>query len=286
MGDDAAAEKYSKMVSGFDKVVRAADDYETTPILSAPLGLEPVYADDPDCGAYIVRAKFPMQPLPRFLILPITMAIYRAPVDGSVTLFNAFRVSEEIEDSILALGPIRSVVKLGQFHGDADAYYLRNPKFNSPKYWGAVGATISRGLEIDYILNKENVTLIDDEAELYTLPELPFIESVVTLPIPNHGRLLIACDALMHVHSTEGLGFIGQMMMSFVGFFGEKDVPRPAPIWCKKSVQLLGKDKVTEWFQHIDSMGWDSVVCGHGEPVVNCDRAKVLDAVAKKLAAL
>lgn len=106
------------------------------------------------------------------------MAIFRrSPADGSVTLFNVFRVSAKIEDSILALGPIRNVVKLGQVHGDADAYFVRHPKFIAPKYWRAVGATVSNVLEIDYELNQQNVTtIINEQAELYTLPGLPFIE--------------------------------------------------------------------------------------------------------------
>lgn len=36
------------MVNGFDKVLRATDDFETTTVLSAPHGLELVYPDDPD----------------------------------------------------------------------------------------------------------------------------------------------------------------------------------------------------------------------------------------------
>lgn len=89
---------------------------------------------------------------------------------------------------------------------------------------------------------------------------MPFIEKRLTLPIENHGRLLTACDALMHVHSMEGTVFIGRFLMNW-----------REPIWCKTSEKILGKDKVAAWFGHMDSMRWDSVVCGHGEPVIDCD---------------
>lgn len=273
--------KYSDQIGGFDIVRRAADDYESTPILHSPKGLEPVYPDDPDCGAYVVQSFLPMKPLFAF---PITMTVYRSPSDGSVTIFNSIRVQPEVEDAILALGPIRNVVKLGQFHGQFDAYYIRSEKFNSPKYWAAAGATVSKDLKIDTMLTEESICAINDTAELYIMPEMPFIECVVTLPVPNNGRLLVAVDSFMHIYSSWGTGLLGWFAMNWHGFICEQNVPHPGPMWTTCAIRICGKDTYESWFKHIYSMKWNSVVGGHGSPVVNRDKAKMIEARANKIA--
>lgn len=278
-----ATPEYSEMADGFDVVSRAAVDYESTPILPAPQGLEPIYPDDPDCGAYFVRSFLPMKPLVAF---PITMTVYRSPTDGSVTIFNSFRVPSQVEDAILALGPVRNVVKLGQFHGQFDPYYIRHSKFNSPKYWAAEGATVSKGLEINTLLTQENIGGVNEEAQLYTMPEMPFIESVVTLPVPNHGRLLVACDSFMNIYSSYGTGLLGRIAMYWMDFLCKKDTPLPGPIWSKLAVKIAGKDACAGWFRHIHSMEWSSVVGGHGPPAVDCDQDKIQEALAIKLASM
>lgn len=275
--------KYSDMMDGFDVVSRAAVDYESTPILPSPKGLEPIYLDDHDCGAYVVQSFIPVS---GWFPFPITMTVYRSPSDGSVTLFNSFRVPAEVEDAILALGPVRNVVKLGQFHGQFDPYYIRSSKFDSPKYWAAEGATISKGLKIDTLLTEKSICSIHETAELYILPGMPFIECLVTVPVPNYGRLLIAVETFMHMYSSSGTGLFGWFGMNWYGFICEKNVPDPGPLWTTMALNICGKDTFESWFKHIDSMKWNSVVSGHGSAVVNVDKAKMAEARAKRVVSM
>lgn len=277
------ADKYSKMVHGADKVLLHADDFESTPVLAAPAGLEPVYRDMPSCNLFIVRSLFPMQPIPYFMKLPITMTIARDD-SGDLTLFNAFRVPEDVENQILALGQLRHVVKLGQFHGAADAYYCRSPKFSSPDYWAAPGATLSPGLDVTREL-KPGGPLPIEGAQLYNLDGLPFVENVITVPVPGRRNALIACDALMHLADTSGAPILARLMMNMFGFTCELNAPQPAPIWLMKAVSICGKEAVIKWFSDIVAMDWDTVVCAHGTAVVDCSHEKVTEAVAAKVAA-
>lgn len=137
---EEAAEAYSHKVNGTHKVSRPAADWADTPVVGHVSGPEPVFPEDgAACDTWVVRGMFSM--IPWVLALPATMTVYRSPADGTLTLFNAVRVGEEVEDAILALGPVRNVVKLGQFHGSSDAYYVRSEKFASPAYWTLPGGT-------------------------------------------------------------------------------------------------------------------------------------------------
>jgi hypothetical protein len=131
------AEYYSKKVQGADKISRPAEAYVDTPVAPGHGSLEPVFDGD-GCDLWVVRGLFAM--IPYVLSLPTTMTVHR-DVDGGLTLFNALRVSPEVEDAMLALGPVKRVVKLGQFHGAADAYYVRCPKFGTPLLWTLDGGT-------------------------------------------------------------------------------------------------------------------------------------------------
>lgn len=73
--------------------------------------------------------------------------------------------------------------------------------------------------------------------------------------------------------------------MNLFGFVCTERAPQPAPFWLKHSVSICGKEKILEWFKAINELEWDSVVCAHGSPVVDCEREDVTHAVIKKLAA-
>lgn len=133
------AAEASVAVGGADKIKRAALDFPPV-ATSASSRLVRFAGGDGVEGAWTVTGLFPM--IPYILNLPCTMTIYRA-ADGNLVLFNALRVPEEMEDEILELGPIKHIVKTGQFHGAADAYWTLHEKFGRPKYWAMPGASIA-----------------------------------------------------------------------------------------------------------------------------------------------
>ena len=108
----------------------------------------------------------------------------------------------------MELGPIAHVVKLGQFHGDADAYYVRSDKFNKPMLWTLPNGSVAEGMTADGILSSEdsdNRNLPIHDMKVYSLDGHPFPEGLVTVPCNRGGagngnsnsnsRVLIACDS-------------------------------------------------------------------------------------------
>lgn len=137
MSVEERAARFSPKVQGADRVVRPAASYAETPVAPGGGRLERVFALD-GCDLWVVRAMFCM--VPYVLSLPTTMTVHRDAA-GALTVFNALRLAPAVEDELLALGPVRRVVKLGQFHGDADAYYVKDPKFQQPELWTLEGGS-------------------------------------------------------------------------------------------------------------------------------------------------
>jgi hypothetical protein len=120
-------------------------------------------------------------------------------------------------------------------------------------------------------------------AKIYVLKPHPFPEGFMTVPC-NGGPLLIGCDALMHVRKP-GTVLTRFMfyLMSLPSSVSTENVPKPAPLWFKRTVSAFGKERVREWYQDICQLEWNAFVGAHGEPALNCDHASMLKAVDEQL---
>lgn len=269
-------ERRSAAVSGMDKIKIAAADHMTIPVLPCA-GLEPVL---PSGGnIYTASSHFPMVPV--FMTVPVSMTVYLCAASGEVTLFNALRVPEAVEDAILALGPVRHVVKLGQFHGSADAYYVRNPKFGSPRYWGATGMTTAEGLDFSDFLAPGSAPVAG--SEVIVVEGMPYPECVILAPVPGRARALIVCDALSHISSYGLLPFTTRPVMWWLNFVCKDGSPVPPTLWLKTAVKLMGKGAVIEWFTKLFAMEWEAFACAHGSSIAECDRRGLGRALKNKI---
>ena len=276
-------EALSKKMGGGDKVKRKADDYPVAN--SVPNAkLTPLFENDDKNHVWTVRGSFSL--IPYVFSLTSTMTIYRSESNNNeLTIFNAFRCVESLEQEILALGKIAHVVKLGQFHGDADAYYVNAPQFGKPKLWTLAGGSVAEGTAADEILSPTNLPVAG--AKIYNLQGHPFPEGMMTVPCNvGGGPLLIACDSLIHIPDLSIVSYMGRFIFYLMGFSMQTapNVPKPAPLWCKQSVGAVGVDCVRGWYKDIAAMEWTSCVGAHGSPATNCDHTAMLDAVEEQMA--
>eukprot|EP00171_Calliarthron_tuberculosum_P022153 IDg22153t1 len=275
MAPRISPEDFSKLVNGLDKINRPASDYESIPVLPVPNGVEPLNPDEPDCNVYVIRSVFDVPVLSTSL--PITMTIVRE--GGDLTLINSFRVPANVEDEILQLGAIRRVVKLGQYHGAAgDAYWVRSPRFSNPEYWAPHAATVAAGLVVTHTLQSGAQPPING-ALLSSMADIPFPEYVMTVPTLKSGRLLITCDALMHICSVDDLPAGSREMLEKHEYIFEQGVPRPTRNWTGTVVGVCGSGPLKTWMEELIEMEWSCFVSAHGPPIVNCDHSKIMEAV-------
>lgn len=256
-----------------DTIQRPASSYPSpTSVPNATLKpLSPSLANN----VWTIRGAFPISPSVSLLS---TMTIYRPSSSTSLVIFNAFRASQELEKQILALGPIGHVVKLGNFHGDADAYYSTAPHLGNPKLWTLPGGSVAEGTVADAILG---ANLPVQDAKIVPFPGHPSPEAAIIVPCAE-GKVLIACDALMYVQGAYVDYAAMEAMAKSMGlpkFVSEVGVPRPAPLWAKNTVEALGEAKVREWYQGVAAMEWNMFIGAHGDACIAPSHSGMLGAV-------
>ena len=328
---DEHIDALSRKVGGGDKVKRPVDKFPD-PISVPYAKLTPMFFQNDDSdnddstennnnnnnNVWTVHGSFTV--IPYIFSTSLTMTIVRDLRDNdSLTIFNAFRCSPEIEQEILQLGTIRHVVKLGQFHGDADAYYVTAPQFaagtgtgtgseidgssdntttqqkaDRPKLWTFEGGSVAEGLVADEILSDTNVPIAG--SKVYNMTGHPFPEGVMTVPYAsrdnnsssNTKNLLIACDSLVHIVDLTFMTYSSRFIMWLMGLdMQSKDgIPKPAPLWCKTTVDIMGLDTVKKWYQDIImEMDWDCFVGAHGTLTKTDpkDRQTIMDGIQTQL---
>jgi hypothetical protein len=282
-------------MGGGDKVQRKPDDFPNP--ASVPYAkLVPLFDGDGDGDGdddakknhvWTVRGSFSL--IPYVFSLTSTMTIYRNEANRELTIFNAFRCDESLEEEILKLGKVSHVVKLGQFHGDADAYYVRAPQFGKPKLWTLPNGSVAEGTTADEILASDNTHVPIPGAKVYNLQGHPFAEGLMTVPCATTGDaggpLLVATDSLMHVADLSLVSYVSRSFFYLMGFYmqSQPNVPKPAPLWCKNTIGAVGADCVRTWYKDVAALEWSSFVGGHGTPAKNVDHDAMLAAVEQQI---
>ena len=191
------------------------------------------------------------------MIIPRNMTVIREGTD--LTLISAVRLKDEDLTELEKLGTVRHVLKLGFFHGMDDAFYVQ--KYNA-KYWvlEAHRADKLNGVNADVRMNVDTA-LPFSNAKLHVFKSFTKPEAVIL-----RGDLLIACDAIQNITTTEGCNFMGGMVSRFFGFIRPMNV---GPGIVTNNVRPADYTGPTMWddLQAIDKLGWRNFISAHGEVV-------------------
>ena len=160
-----------------------------------------------------------------------------------------------------------------------DAFYVQ--KYNA-KYWvleahradklngvnvrGSVAWLCGRvliaeaPLQADVRMNADTA-LPFSNAKLHLFKSFTKPEAVIL-----RGDLLIACDAIQNITTTEGCNFMGGMVSRFFGFIRPMNV---GPGIVTNNVRPADYTGPTMWddLQAIDKLGWRNFISAHGEVV-------------------
>ncbi len=212
---------------------------------------------------FMVRGSIGMKPLMR---ITRNMAIIRSGAE--LTLVNPIRVNQEVENSILELGNITHIMRLGAFHGVDDCYYVE--KFGA-NMWAQLGGTTYSEPEVTHVLS-EGCELPFKNAELIEFDGSIQPESVLLVSEGN--GLLLTCDAIQNYGDYSYNSFLAKLMMPFIGF------PRKTlvgPIWLK---YMTPESKSLEpQFRKLLNLPFDSLLAAHGTLLTSGAHQAVRDAI-------
>lgn len=158
-----------------------------------------------------------------------------------------------------SIGPIRHVVRLGDFHGMDNAHYVAS---YGATHWSPKDATPLGELKVDRELAPGAPTPFAD-GTLYAFEVAKVPEMVIHLK--RHGGILLTCDSVQNWETRPaGASFIGQVMSRMMGFRGRACI---GPGWRKESEPKEG-DGFGPRFRELLDLDFKHILSAHGRPIL------------------
>lgn len=203
-----------------------------------------------------------MTALSKWSKINITMTVVRDKDSGELTIINSVRLPAAGEEAVLALGPIKNIVRLGSFHGKYDSYY-RN-KFPDAKFYAMTKHKLDPDLVADYYMDGESpvlplgATMID-----VGIPDLP--EACLVLPC----AVLVVCDAVMNSVTMDYMGALNGPVLWMLGFKGRCVIGPDRKGGWMYELRQHGMDPkaVRKQFLTLLEQPFEVMVPGHGVPL-------------------
>ncbi len=175
---------------------------------------------------FFVTGQMRIEAPDRPILTSRNMTVIRTGTE--LTLANTVRLDAGGLAEIDALGEVKHVAKLGQFHGRDDAFYLDR---YGAEFWAPDGMTHDRGEVTDCVLAPDQAGPSNDASvflfETASKPE-------VILHLDRHGGILVSCDSLHNWSGPdEWFDDYSAQSMQEGGFF---PLPKCRP-WMAKSEQ-------------------------------------------------
>lgn len=123
------------------------------------------------------------------MFLSRNMAIIRRGKE--LSLINAVRLSDEGEKELAALGEVKNVVRLGNFHGMDDRYYV---DAHDARFWRLPGEQARPEPTPDELLSIDNLPV--DGVSLHVYEHANFPEAALVLE--QDGGVLLTADSLQN----------------------------------------------------------------------------------------
>ena len=171
---------------------------------------------------------------------------------GELTLINPVRLNSQEELKLCALGNIKHVLRLGDFHGLDDQYYI--DRFNA-EFWCQKGQSIYKEPIANTIIEEGTPTPIDN-SEFFIFSKAKFPEAALLLK--DHD-LLITTDSIQNLTSWSYTTFLTKIILRLMGFKKELLIGKP---WIKR-VTPKG-ESMREDFERLLDLDFDHIIAAHG----------------------
>lgn len=174
---------------------------------------------------------------------------------NGLTLINPIRLNIKEEERLLALGNISVVIRLGDFHGLDDQYYV--DKFNA-QFWCQAGQSTYKFPVVDTVI-KESTSPPFLNAEFFIYSSSKYPEAALLL---KDCQLLITTDSIQNLTDWSYTTLFTQFMLKLMGFKLGLIIGKP---WLKrvtpKGGSMLGD------FEKLMELDFKHIIAAHGTPL-------------------
>jgi hypothetical protein len=181
-----------------------------------------------------------------------SMTIVREGSDLHV--FNTLRLDENGLAALDALGTVKTVTKVGSFHGRDDAFYLDR---YGAAFWAPEGTPHERGLVTGKILDPAKAGPVSGSS-VFLFKTAAHPEAIVR--IAHSGGCLITCDSVQNmIEPDEHFDAASAKAMAGMGFFRKANI---GPGWLNAS-----KPQRSD-FDALLELEFDNLLSAHGDPLL------------------
>ncbi len=201
------------------------------------------------------------------ITIPRNMVVVREP-EGLVVIHPVMLPDAE-QRRLEALGPVKHLVRLGDFHGMDDALWVSR---YGAKLWAPAGAT-SQGVRVDVEMTAATEPPLADASlfafETSRAPEL-------VLHLRRHGGVLVTCDAVQRWDPLpDGCSRLWRWMSGPMGFRGRACI---GPGW-RRAAEPKDGVGFGPSFRALLERDFRHVVSAHGRPLLDTARDDLRRAV-------
>jgi len=176
--------------------------------------------------------------------------------DGSkLTLINPVRLNKSEEVKLEQLGDICRVMRLGDFHGLDDRYYV--DKYQT-EFWCQHGSTTYSAPTPSHIIESGIDSPITNST-FFVFEKAKFPEAALLMT--DH-KLLITTDSIQHHSDWSYTNFLGRITLKLMGFELKTQIGKP---WLKR-VTAKG-DSLKPDFDRLCALDFDTLLAAHGTPL-------------------
>lgn len=194
--------------------------------------------------------------------------------NAELTLVDPMPLSPEGEAELEKLGTVKRLIRLGHFHGSADAYYKEK---YGVELWATGSSSTYPDIPIEKIINEDtDLPFPDAQLVVFDINEDTGPGSEAVLRYKN---LLITCDSLQYYEDYSHSNWFAKMMLPVLGFKGLCI----GPPW--HGVTASEEKTLEADFERIMDLNFDKLVAAHGNVYESEAKRAVrvaIDAVYKK----
>ena len=170
-----------------------------------------------------------------------------------LTLINSVRLNAAGQKELAALGDVKHVIRIGNFHGMDDPYYVAT--FNA-QFWSPAGHRTFAEPRQDHALDA-STELPFPNATVFTFEHAAKPECA--LHVARGPGLLVTCDSVQHHVDMAGCSLLGRGAMRMMGFMRPMNI---GPPWRKNMTKPGGS--LQPDFERLLELDFAMAVGAHG----------------------
>lgn len=178
-------------------------------------------------------------------------------------LINAVRLNDQGLKQLEQLGSVKHVIRLGDFHGLDDQFYLDQYQ---PEFWSQAGHATYPNLIPQYIIDKNTVSPIKD-SQFFIYASAKYPETALLLQ--DH-QLLITTDSVQYWDDWKYMSFLSKIILYLMGFRLGLFIGGP---WLKKVSMQKNSLKVD--FEQLLKLDFIHLIAAHGNVLKNTAKTEL-----------